>query len=137
LIFIINIPIDLNFYSKYFYSILDSIFNKSSSFKLETKAQLFSQFFYSFSHYINSNSSIMKNILNSQNFLNFIKPISFSNSFSKYSESFKTCFIFFNYKEYFLSKESYETLLKCELIDKSIDFRNVINNDDEIIKLMV
>jgi hypothetical protein len=78
----------------------------------------------------------MKNILNSQIFLNSIKTISFSNNFSKYSESFNICFKFFNYHEYCLSNESYSILLKCELIDKSINIKKIITNDDKLIQLI-
>jgi hypothetical protein len=62
--------------------------------------------------------------------------MSFTENFSKHSESFRKYFKFFNFKKYSLSKQSYVILLNCQLSDKDELRLVVIFNDEELIRLI-
>jgi hypothetical protein len=73
--FIEKIPNDFNQYSKYFPLIIESVFIKYSKEHSITKVNLFSDFFTFLSPYFQTNSSIMRLILNDQHFFIYLNGL--------------------------------------------------------------
>jgi phage-related holin len=114
--FIQLIPDDLDIYPKYFNLIFNTVFKTFSSSNQNIKIKLFSDFFSSTSSYIKTNSSIMKSILNSQIFIDYLKGL--SGNLSCKSQSFQDCFKYFHSTKYEISEEIYQIIITNHLIDQ-------------------
>jgi hypothetical protein len=59
----------------------------------------------------------MNFILTSQTFFSFVKSLPSTLFTDDKTQSFKSCFSFFNYQEYFISNKDHKILLELKLID--------------------